>query len=222
MLVENELKERFYGVLQELARQLHELSITCKLFSSATASAFLYMLSEDIFDAHLEKTMLYRKLSTALLLIEKIKDENVKIEETTFWREFRTLQKFLEQEETLSLLLEQLSCLNQETLQLEESHVLAPKPMKNYVQIGRSDKPEHGNDIVFKDDRTLSRVHLVISSEDGAYFLEDRSANGTFVNGVKIEKGIKFPVSFDDEIRIGRERTIICLGDEEIQKVFSA
>ena len=74
--------------------------------------------------------------------------------------------------------------------------------------------------IVFKTDKTLSRIHLVVTAEEGEFFIEDRSANGTFVNGAKIEKGVKALVQINDEIRIGREGTLVELSDPKISRLI--
>ena len=108
----------------------------------------------------------------------------------------------------------------EEPLNLEDDTQMIPHA-HNFVQIGRSAKPEHGNDIVFPNDKTLSRVHLVVSTVKEQYFLEDRSANGTFVNGLKIEKGVKIPVSVTDEIRIGRGGTLVELEHPKISELLS-
>ena len=56
------------------------------------------------------------------------------------------------------------------------------------IKIGRTE----GNDLVIKDDTTISRNHAEIFQEDeGNIFLTDlNSSNGTFVNGIKLEDSI--------------------------------
>jgi pSer/pThr/pTyr-binding forkhead associated (FHA) protein len=68
---------------------------------------------------------------------------------------------------------------------------------QEWTRIGRS----LAADIRF-DDATVSRRHaLVVSQGDGARVLDDRSLNGVFVNGKRVEWS---PLADGDEITIGR------------------
>ncbi len=54
------------------------------------------------------------------------------------------------------------------------------------------------------DDPTVSRRHaLIVRGADGLRVLDDRSLNGVFVNGQRVEWS---PLSHGDEIRVGRHR----------------
>jgi hypothetical protein len=54
------------------------------------------------------------------------------------------------------------------------------------------------------DDPTVSRRHaLIVRNPDGVRVLDDRSLNGVFVNGQRVEWS---PLSHGDEIRVGRHR----------------
>lgn len=54
------------------------------------------------------------------------------------------------------------------------------------------------------DDATVSRRHaLVVNQEDGLRVLDDRSLNGIFVNGRRVEWS---PLRDGDEIAVGRHR----------------
>ena len=54
------------------------------------------------------------------------------------------------------------------------------------------------------DDATVSRRHaLVVNEEDGLRVLDDRSLNGIFVNGKRVEWS---PLQDGDEIAVGRHR----------------
>jgi pSer/pThr/pTyr-binding forkhead associated (FHA) protein len=47
---------------------------------------------------------------------------------------------------------------------------------------------EPGRDIVVPGDSTVSRTHARLSNENGTFTVQDNnSANGTFVNGVRIQ-----------------------------------
>jgi len=216
MIIDSILKEKIYLELGSLANYLNHLSIDYKLISASTASAFTYAIREDIYDKTVDTEMLYRKLNTIVELIMKIELENKKIVNSGFWKEIIEVQSFINNKQELSNIFNQLSTIITEE-NLDISLTEDKKSIKKFIQIGRSDRPEHGNDIVFKHDKTLSRVHLVITFSKGKFFIEDRSANGTFINGVKIEKGIKCSVEPDDEIKIGRKGTIININREELQ-----
>jgi len=54
------------------------------------------------------------------------------------------------------------------------------------------------------DDPTVSRRHaLIVRGADGLRVLDDRSLNGVFVNGERVEWS---PLAHGDEIRVGRHR----------------
>ncbi len=83
-------------------------------------------------------------------------------------------------------------------LAYEESgrHVVAPLA-REWTRIGRS----LSADVRF-DDATVSRRHaLVVSQGEGVRVLDDRSLNGIFVNGERVEWS---PLADGDEITIGR------------------
>ena len=83
-------------------------------------------------------------------------------------------------------------------LAYEESgrHVVSPLNQE-WTRIGRS----LAADVRF-DDATVSRRHaLVVSQADGVRVLDDRSLNGVFVNGERVEWA---PLADGDEITIGR------------------
>jgi len=71
------------------------------------------------------------------------------------------------------------------------------------------------NDIQLSpDDMHASREHAYLIFEDGAWFLEDRSRNGTMVNGRKVHKG-RVKLASGDRIRIGDSFDVVFryLGD---------
>jgi len=83
-------------------------------------------------------------------------------------------------------------------LAYEESgrHVVAPLAQE-WTRIGRS----LAADIRF-DDATVSRRHaLVVSQEEGVRVLDDRSLNGIYVNGSRVEWSA---LTDGDEVTIGR------------------
>lgn len=55
------------------------------------------------------------------------------------------------------------------------------------------------------NDVSVSRIHAKLTEEDGQVYVQDcNSTNGTYVNGVLLEKEDRIPIEADDEIRIGR------------------
>lgn len=55
------------------------------------------------------------------------------------------------------------------------------------------------------NDISVSRIHAKLTEENGQVYVQDcNSTNGTYVNGVLLEKEEKIPIEADDEIRIGR------------------
>lgn len=51
------------------------------------------------------------------------------------------------------------------------------------------------------NDNTVSRIHAIITTENGSYFLQDNnSTNGTFVNGRRVSQS---PLKPGDLIRLG-------------------
>jgi pSer/pThr/pTyr-binding forkhead associated (FHA) protein len=68
---------------------------------------------------------------------------------------------------------------------------------REWTRIGRA----MAADLRF-DDATVSRRHaLVVSHEEGVRVLDDRSLNGVYVNGSRVEWS---PLSDGDEVAIGR------------------
>ncbi len=60
------------------------------------------------------------------------------------------------------------------------------------------------SDILLSKDKLTSRRHATIRYENGTYFLQDeRSANGTFVNGQQLEEKSPYHIRDDDHIGIG-------------------
>ncbi|MBE3558681.1 MAG: FHA domain-containing protein [Ktedonobacteraceae bacterium] len=77
------------------------------------------------------------------------------------------------------------------------------------------DKPETvigrapGSDILLSKDKLTSRRHATIRYEDKQYVLRDeRSANGTFVNGQQIEELVPYVLKDGDHVGIGEHELI--------------
>jgi len=70
--------------------------------------------------------------------------------------------------------------------------------------IGRADD----NDLALPS-KTVSRYHVLITREGTRWFLEDRgSFNGTSLNGVRIQPGVRLPLRHGDRIGVGSETVL--------------
>lgn len=79
------------------------------------------------------------------------------------------------------------------------SEVVVVPLTREWTRIGRG----LAADVRF-DDPTVSRRHaLIVRGADGLRVLDDRSLNGVFVNGQRVEWS---PLAHGDEIRVGRHR----------------
>lgn len=76
------------------------------------------------------------------------------------------------------------------------------KGLQNWpVELGRSPNP-HSTSSMELDAPTVSRLHATINPDGkGRYILQDRSSNGTFVNGNRIDK--TYTLNKDDTVQIG-------------------
>jgi hypothetical protein len=56
---------------------------------------------------------------------------------------------------------------------------------------------------------TVSRHHVLVTEEGDRWFLEDRgSFNGTFLNGSRIQPGVKVPLRHGDRLGLGAESVV--------------
>ncbi|NBV09649.1 MAG: FHA domain-containing protein [Flavobacteriia bacterium] len=66
--------------------------------------------------------------------------------------------------------------------------------------IGRDKTCDH---IIFDPERRVSRVHLQVEKVGECYYLEDLSSNGTFVDGIKLNKGVRVKITGSNEVILG-------------------
>ncbi|MFC1488677.1 adenylate/guanylate cyclase domain-containing protein [Thermodesulfobacteriota bacterium] len=72
----------------------------------------------------------------------------------------------------------------------------------NSITLGRKPRPDQQIDLDLELDEYISKVHACITYENGEYWIEDLgSANGTWVNGRKIEKKTRFRKG--DKVQMG-------------------
>ncbi|GHO74437.1 hypothetical protein KSD_22080 [Ktedonobacter sp. SOSP1-85] len=82
--------------------------------------------------------------------------------------------------------------------------------------IGRSSK----NDIPLSGDRLVSRRHATLCFEQGKYILTDEdSANGTYINGIKIAPHRPYILRHGAELRIGSNILVFELHDVEMPRI---
>lgn len=85
------------------------------------------------------------------------------------------------------------------------------KTVDEFVLIGR------GSDQVPLTDRTVSRRHAELRAGNGTWTIADlNSANGTYVNGVRVQKPVK--LKHGDQIRLGGT-LLVYAGDESVEQL---
>src|SRR3989475_1152909 len=91
-------------------------------------------------------------------------------------------------------------------LRAENGDVLAEYPLeKPEISIGRAPN----SDILLSKDKLTSRRHATVRNENGSYVLYDeRSANGTFVNGQQLEEMTPRVLQDGDHVGIGEHELI--------------
>lgn len=91
-------------------------------------------------------------------------------------------------------------------LRSDSGEIVQEYPLdKLEISIGRAPN----SDILLSKDKLTSRRHATVHYEHGQYVLRDeRSANGTFVNGQQIEEMVPLVLKNDDHIGIGEHELI--------------
>ena len=229
------------SILKQFSRFTNELSYKVKLFSASSVSSFAYSISSDIKNDILYPYNIYDKVYDLLLLCLEIEKEDENIRKTLFWKNIERLKslfdikddgigsieyyKFsLENESSFfSKVFKHLSNASLFDKNWDElfdevvEEIVVETPKKTFVQVGRSSKPEHGNDLVLTAP-DISRIHLKISYYKGGYFVEDlSSANGTYINSVRLEANVKKFVRQEDKITLGKNATLLNLNEQVIQ-----
>src|SRR5579883_2017558 len=92
------------------------------------------------------------------------------------------------------------------TLRTDNGEVLQEYVLEKLeISIGRAPS----SDILLSKDKLTSRRHATITYQNGAYFLSDeRSANGTFVNGQQLEEKTPYKLQNGDRVGIGEYELI--------------
>lgn len=91
---------------------------------------------------------------------------------------------------------------------MEDATLILPdgseRPLGAGLAVGRAD----GNDVVI-DDATVSRQHALLVASGERFFLEDRgSFNGTFLNGSRVQPGVRLPLRHGDRIAFGSQAVV--------------
>lgn len=102
-------------------------------------------------------------------------------------------------------------------LRTESGEVLQEYMLDKYkFSIGRAPS----SDILLSKDKLTSRNHATILYENGEYVLVDeRSANGTFVNGQQIEEKVPYKLREGDHVLIGEYELIFHTSNAEIESM---
>lgn len=78
----------------------------------------------------------------------------------------------------------------------------------NYGTIGSS----RASNIICIPCKTISRHHAKVTQESGAYFVEDlESTNGTYINGKRLEKGVKERLNQGDMLTFAEHTYEVCI-----------
>lgn len=59
----------------------------------------------------------------------------------------------------------------------------------------------------------ISREHFIYFLKDGKAFVVDTSANGTFINGIRLKKGETYPLENGDRLKVYNEEFIVEYGN---------
>ena len=69
-----------------------------------------------------------------------------------------------------------------------------------------------GVDYTVQGNGAVSRVHAIITSKDGVYYIKDnKSTNHTYVNGKILDEGDEELLTHDSKIMLGNEEFIFKL-----------
>lgn len=62
---------------------------------------------------------------------------------------------------------------------------------------------------------TVSRLHALVVENEGRWFVEDRgSFNGTFLNGNRLQAGVRLPLRHGDRLTVGSEHLVFSCPSE--------
>ena len=77
-------------------------------------------------------------------------------------------------------------------------------PLRDGFTVGRAEECD-----LSLERPTVSRHHAVVEESDDRWFLEDRgSFNGTFLNGTRVQPGVRLPLRHGDRIGFGDETVV--------------
>lgn len=62
---------------------------------------------------------------------------------------------------------------------------------------------------------TVSRLHALVAENEGRWFVEDRgSFNGTYLNGNRLQPGVRLPLRHGDRVTVGSEHLVFSCPSE--------
>lgn len=232
-----------YDVLNDLGNYLLRISFKYQIISASISSSYIFGIKNMLYSSIITPYKLDKFLRSSINIISNIDKEKPDIKNEEFWKNIERVKKIFDsklknefvykidffnihlkdQNSYFYKIMEHLSrasnCTDIFNLEVVEEKV--EEIHKGFIQIGRSDKKKDGNDIFYPDDKSISRVHLYVTTYKGGFFIEDVSTNGTFVNSQKVEKGVKQFVTQTDQITLGTKDTTLNLNIEIIQKLLT-
>ncbi len=82
---------------------------------------------------------------------------------------------------------------------LKNAHSEQSIVLRSHHIVGRHPDSSH----TVMANATVSRCHCLLEWQADAWYIQDISANGTFINGKRVAKNIKHPLSLSDQIQFG-------------------
>lgn len=228
--------EKIASVFQEYGKSLSALARKKKLFSASTAAGYAFAAAAQVEGSQVTSWKLFAFFNYLLELTLEMADEHPALLETPFWKNVRRLEQlFAGREESegeripfdlsyYSILLDHENSFffkvlyhfrnaARTSMPLAESAPEEAAPPKNHLIVGTT--PDC--DIVMDQD-DVSKEHLRITRFKTGYFLEDLgSAQGTFVNSIRLEPGVKQFVTPGDTVLLGGAGAVLNLNQSKIQ-----
>ncbi|KPV96345.1 FHA domain protein [Pseudoalteromonas sp. P1-9] len=83
--------------------------------------------------------------------------------------------------------------VTEQTIQLRDHHIIGRHPETAHTLIRET---------------AVSRSHCLIEWQQGSWFLQDISANGTYINGKRVAKNIKHDLKINDVVQFGDSESV--------------
>ena len=239
----NDDKKYIYDIFKSVGNYLLDISFKYKILSASISSSYIFGIKNIIYNSIITPYKLDIFLRSSVEIMSNIAKEKEEIKNEEFWKNIERIKKIFDsklknefvykvdffnihlqdKDSYFYKIMEHFKRASKsiDTLSVEIKEKKEEQVHRGFIQIGRSDKAKDENDISYPDDKSISRIHLYVTTYKGGFFIEDVSTNGTFVNSQKIEKGVKQFVTQSDTITLGTKNTILNLNIEIIQKLLT-